>query len=1633
MNKFISILLATLAISFANGQNGPAGALSTVECTVWYKANSLSSADGSIIQTWDNQGGNLTNAIQNTANRRPQYKDVTGANLNGLPVLRFDGNNDYFVIADHPSLNIGENSQRTIQTVIRTGADINTRQTVFEEGGSTRGLNIYIFNGELYLAAWNDANDGPGAPWSFKFIKTTISANTPYILTYVFDGNNTTTGSITGYIDGIQFGTVTGVGLLYEHSDNIGLGAKNSNTEYETGNSGGTGNYFEGDIAEFIHYNTVLNSTRLNLQWNYLSSKYDLTLGSFDSNDMDTPANGNYDFELAGISQTTATNNNTDAQGSSIFRVNGSDNLDDTEWLLWAHDGASISETTSGIPAGTTYKLGRTWRAKEGNGEVGSHDVLVDVNNISVSGNIAADFFLLIDPVDDDFSDVTPIAATSYASGIITFNNINLNNGDRFTLACNETPIGSIGPAGVGDNTENRFWYDANDLIDIDSDNDIIQTWTNKGGASGENAFQNTSNRRPTFNSDASKTMNNYPVLTFDGSNDYLDISNTNELNLGAAQSERSFFTAFRTGSDISTRQMIYEEGGTIRGLNFYIFNNEIYAAGWNLANDGAGSPWAFNSVKTGINTNTTYFLSYIYNGNSSTTGSITFYLNGQLVGTINNIGLLYAHSGGINIGASDGSKNETANMSGTNTYFNGDIAEFIQYNYAVNSTQRIIVENYLSAKYDINPNTNNEYSMDDNGNGDYDHEMAGIGQISGGDNHTDAKGPGEVRIYNPTNVGNGEYLTWAHNDESFCNSDNVPPGTAYRTERVWRVSENGEIGNHDLLFEFDDVSFPNSGNISLLIDTDNDGDFSNATLINQTTNSNNIVTFSDVNLSNGNYFTFASTDQFTDNSLKTTIWNGGSTDFTDASNWSNGLPSLGINAVIPSGLSIYPILTSTTTSGSLEIQNGASLEVSGINEIRLFGDFTIDGTFICNQSTITMAEGCGMGTINCSIETSFYNLVIDNNKGLQNTGTNINILNSFQLQQGDFNTGNEITFISDANGTARISEITGGAISGNIKTQRFIDAGETNWRLLTFPVSGADLEQFDDDFLSSGIPGSDYPNWPTAADPFESFMFYDESLGTNYDDGFLIPNSTSDIVNPGQGVWIWCGDTITGTDPFTIDAAGPANQGDINLPVTFNASSGNMANDGWNLVANPYMCTIDWESAEWTKTNIEDAIYIWNPDNQQYATYVSGVGTNLGSQFIASSQAFWVHADAANPVLTATEKVKVNQDQGFIKAAISQDLLRIRIEENGALADEMVVRFDNNATDGFDKFADGRKFEAHFVSSPAIHSSYNGLDYSVNTLTEPTGLIQIPVTTKVPTSGIYTISVTENDAILSYGCVVIEDLVTGTVLDLKTLPTYSFYANATSTSARFMIKIVNGFNSSSSNLSCSGDSNGEIEATLNGVNSFDLNKNGSLVTTQNTNNGNVLFNNLSAGVYVISTSNYINSCPTITDTVEIIEPTSINVSETITNESCVGCCDGEIDLNISGGTPNYNTVVTDVNGSLFTTNNLCEGSYIVSTTDANGCEIINQYIIEGAEVNSIEENEIITKIYPNPASNFVRLEFTKNIESISLYDQLGKEVLKINNPQVTEEINLLQLSKGVYYIKIKDGDLNITKKLIVK
>jgi hypothetical protein len=71
--------------------------------------------------------------------------------------------------------------------------------------------------------------------------------------------------------------------------------------------------------------------------------------------------------------------------------------------------------------------------------------------------------------------------------------------------------------------------------------------------------------------------------------------------------------------------------------------------------------------------------------------------------------------------------------------------------------------------------------------------------------------------------------------------------------------------------------------------------------------------------------------------------------------------------------------------------------------------------------------------------------------------------------------------------------------------------------------------------------------------------------------------------------------------------------------------------------------------------------------------------------------------------------------------------------------------------------------------------------------------------------------------------------------------------------------------------------------------------------------------------------------------------------------------------------------------------------------------------------------------IYPNPASSD-RIYITSKLaetKEVEIFDVLGKKVLQatLNG----KELNISELTPGVYIIKIKEGDATATRKLIVK
>jgi len=101
--------------------------------------------------------------------------------------LQFDGVDDGIDIPDSNFINVnaGPWLNRTVIAVFKCD-DVTKqeKQTVFEEGGLTRGLTIYVFDGEVYVGGWNKSDYEP--QWNpGSWISAPINSNQWYAVALV--------------------------------------------------------------------------------------------------------------------------------------------------------------------------------------------------------------------------------------------------------------------------------------------------------------------------------------------------------------------------------------------------------------------------------------------------------------------------------------------------------------------------------------------------------------------------------------------------------------------------------------------------------------------------------------------------------------------------------------------------------------------------------------------------------------------------------------------------------------------------------------------------------------------------------------------------------------------------------------------------------------------------------------------------------------------------------------------------------------------------------------------------------------------------------------------------------------------------------------------------------------------------------------------------------------------------------------------------------------------------------------------------------------------------------------------------------------------------------------------------------
>ncbi len=361
----------------------------------------------------------------------------------------------------------------------------------------------------------------------------------------------------------------------------------------------------------------------------------------------------------------------------------------------------------------------------------------------------------------------------------------------------------------------------------------------------------------------------------------------------------------------------------------------------------------------------------------------------------------------------------------------------------------------------------------------------------------------------------------------------------------------------------------------------------------------------------------------------------------------------------------------------------------------------------------------------------TYNNLYISNVNSLTlNTSTQLTL-------NGNLYNLAEINIKSDASGDASLIIKGLNVSSGTFNSERYLTAGQ--WHLVSSP-------------LTAGTAGVFHGIW---------LRPYDES--TNSFGEYIVPDETPMPAGQGFSVWAPTAQTRTFTGTINSGSIGP-----LSAQLTGSAS----ANTGWNLMGNPYTSAIDWDAASgWTRTNIADAVYVWN--NNQYASYVGGIGVNGGSRYVAPGQGFFVQATATGANISMNSGVQVHNSGTFLKNTEEPaNTIRINVSSNG-YSDEAVIVLRESDSYAFDPQTDAYKFPGS-SSAPQMFSKKNdNSELSISSLNSVYDLIDRAVYISSAQEGEHILSWTSN--IEQEGIPVLYDNLTSQYI----LPETSYVYNA--------------------------------------------------------------------------------------------------------------------------------------------------------------------------------------------------------------------------------------------------------------
>jgi hypothetical protein len=526
------------------------------------------------------------------------------------------------------------------------------------------------------------------------------------------------------------------------------------------------------------------------------------------------------------------------------------------------------------------------------------------------------------------------------------------------------------------------------------------------------------------------------------------------------------------------------------------------------------------------------------------------------------------------------------------------------------------------------------------------------------------------------------------------------------------------------------------------------------------------------------------------------TYWLGSrTTDWFTATNWSDGVPTSSLDAVVPNGTSPYPLLAggSAAVAKSLTIGNGASLTQQG-GTLDVNGNVVNAGTISATAGAVRLGGSLAQ-TIGGSGSTQLWDLIITNTAGATQAGA-MSIHGTLGLTNGSLGTNSQpLTLLSDATGTALVDN-AGGIVNGTVTVQRYITPDLNpglGYRHFAAPVTNSTMADLATGSFTPTINGTyNTSATPNAITPFPTVFGYDEGRQTSspattytaFDKGWFSPASLSDALLAGQGY------TVNLAAGQTVDFVGTLGNGN----VAMNLTRGSGPDAGWNMLGNPYPSTLDWTKVT-RPQGVDDALYVYQSTSQYggaYRSFVNGVGT---TSTIAMGQGFFVRLTEGTSAaqLTLTNSARTTD---FSSNAVFQGdgvELRPRLQltlqaANGPLSDATYVYFEEGSTAGIDAHYDAVKLPN--PNGLSLSSLAAGRSLAINGLPmlDATSLL-VPLDVAVPQVGNYALQVGELRNFPTGTSLYLRDKELGTSTLLTANTNYAFTLSSAAAPGRFALE----------------------------------------------------------------------------------------------------------------------------------------------------------------------------------------------------------------------------------------------------